>query len=177
MGLDIVEFIMAVEEAHGVTIPNRGAERIATPRMLIDYLYGRLKPGARADCLSQRGFYALRCELTGRTGLPARQFRPKTELRALVSRESWVEVGTAFGEKLWKRLWYRGWLLGWRVPKTLGQAARVMAIGAASYLKPPPSDDPLWVEIATTVDRLIREHLPVDEYSLDDGFIEDFDAD
>jgi len=42
MGLDIVEFVMDVEESFGISIPDDVAERFTTPRKLIDYILDRV---------------------------------------------------------------------------------------------------------------------------------------
>ena len=41
MGLDSVEFVMALEEAFGIYIPDVDAVGLATPRTVIDYLEKR----------------------------------------------------------------------------------------------------------------------------------------
>jgi acyl carrier protein len=38
MGLDIVEFVIAVEGSFGIDIPDKDAESLETPRILIEYL-------------------------------------------------------------------------------------------------------------------------------------------
>jgi acyl carrier protein len=38
MGLDIVEFVIAVEGSFGIDIPDKDAESLETPRLLIEYL-------------------------------------------------------------------------------------------------------------------------------------------
>jgi acyl carrier protein len=42
MGLDIVEFVIAVEGSFGIDIPDKDAESLETPRLLIEYLGGHL---------------------------------------------------------------------------------------------------------------------------------------
>src|SRR2546422_11739363 len=54
MGLDLVEFTMAVEDAFQIPIPDRDAADIRTPGQLVDYLLGRLTPARAPDCLDQR---------------------------------------------------------------------------------------------------------------------------
>lgn len=41
MGLDLVETVMRLEEEFEITIPNDDAERLTTPRTVIDYLLNR----------------------------------------------------------------------------------------------------------------------------------------
>jgi hypothetical protein len=45
MGLDIVEFLMEVEETFAIRIPDREAEKILTPRMLMTW--GRISESKR----------------------------------------------------------------------------------------------------------------------------------
>ena len=82
MGLDIVEYVMNVEEAFGVMIPDADAERIRTVRMLVDYLHDRAFVPAPGACLTQRAFYHLRRAVDGRAGLPVRRLRPGTSPRS-----------------------------------------------------------------------------------------------
>jgi hypothetical protein len=73
MGLDTVEFIMRVEEAFDLSIPNEDAAAITTPRELVDYLMGRpeldskLSRGAVAESVWQI--------LEGELGIKRAKFR------------------------------------------------------------------------------------------------------
>lgn len=61
VGLDGLEFLMAVEEAVQMAIPDDEAQRTPTPGDLVRYVLARL--GARENptgCLEQRAFYRLR---------------------------------------------------------------------------------------------------------------------
>ena len=42
MGLEVVEFIIDVEQALGLSIPERDTSAIATPREFVDYICARL---------------------------------------------------------------------------------------------------------------------------------------
>lgn len=54
MGLDSVEFVMAIEEAFGLDVPDADAAQLLTPRMLIDYLWGGYRHRTRrAVCHSE----------------------------------------------------------------------------------------------------------------------------
>jgi hypothetical protein len=44
MGLEAVEFVIDVEKAFGLSIPDRDFNELSTPRKLVGYLVGRL-PG------------------------------------------------------------------------------------------------------------------------------------
>jgi acyl carrier protein len=41
MGLDLVETVYRIEEEFEITIPDEAAEKMTTPRMVIDYLLSR----------------------------------------------------------------------------------------------------------------------------------------
>ena len=84
MGLDIVEFVMEVEEAFALRIPDSVAEKILTPRMLIDYVYSQTIDPRKVGCLSQRAFYAVRRQLCERLDLPRSALRPTTDLLAVL---------------------------------------------------------------------------------------------
>ena len=81
MGLDVVEFLMSVEEAFQVTIPDQDAQALVTPRRLIDYLTDRLPAGQAPQCLSQRTFYTLRYLICRRLHLPQSALHPNHDLR------------------------------------------------------------------------------------------------
>src|SRR2546425_8924482 len=60
MGLDSVEFVMALEEAFGLYIPDVDAVSLTTPRKVIDYLEKRLAPAESPQCVDQMAFYSVR---------------------------------------------------------------------------------------------------------------------
>lgn len=60
MGLEIVEFIMSVEEKFGIEIADRDAEKLTTVRKLIDYIMTKVKPGEDRGCMTQREIHRLR---------------------------------------------------------------------------------------------------------------------
>jgi hypothetical protein len=68
MGLEIVELVLAVEESFDIDIPDEHAQKIATPRQLVDYLARRLETASANVCLSQRAFYRLRRALRSLDG-------------------------------------------------------------------------------------------------------------
>ena len=180
MGLDIVEFVMEVEEAFDVRFPDRDLEWITTPRILIDYLHRRMGYGA-ASCPTQRAFYAVRRELRNQLGNASLNVRPGTPLVDVLPeperRRTWAQVGQRLGVRGWPRAGPGTWLsnLFVRRVQTVGDAARYAA-GYLTVRNNPP--DRVWsgCEIHCVVDRIIREHFAVSDYSLDDRFVEDFGA-
>jgi len=49
MGLDTVEFVMAAEKEFGIEIPDEAAERMRTPRMMVDWLGTQFPTLPRAE--------------------------------------------------------------------------------------------------------------------------------
>ena len=180
MGLDLVEFVMEVEEAFDVRIPDRDLERITTPRILIDYLHRRMGYAA-ASCPTQKAFYAVRRVLRNELGNPALSVRPGTSLAEVLPeperRRVWSEVGRALDIPGWPRAGPGTWFgnLFVRRVRTVGDAARYAARHLTVRKKPPAR---AWSrdEIHCVVDRIILEHFAIPGYSLDDRFVEDFGA-
>jgi len=55
MGLDAVELVLAVEDEFAITIDDKDAEKITTPRQFADYVVGRLgamAPGEKTEWTS-----------------------------------------------------------------------------------------------------------------------------
>jgi hypothetical protein len=182
MGLDIVEFVMAIEDTFDVRIPNRAAESLTTPRKLIDYIHGQLPNALTPSCLSQRAFYILRRELRLQVRDDLRRLRPNTLiLEALPAeniRKSWHQIGERLMAKRWWRARPNRWLSWFVGPKlrTLGDAAQYLATHSASRLKH-SGEGWTWNEVAWVVDRIIREQLAIHEYSLDDRFVQELGLD
>ncbi len=183
MGLDIVEFVMGVEEAFEIRIPDVAAERITTPRKLIDYVHSQLFRSHESRCLSQRAFYFVRQALSERLNLSGTRLRPHSELLAYLpqncARETWAEVGQRLGITRWPSLWGVG-LAAWLFPcnrvRTLGDAAQQLATFTPTALKR-SGEGWSWHEVRTVVDGLMRHHFAVRDYSLDDHFTYDLGLD
>ena len=60
MGLDLVEYVIAIEAAFEIDIPDADARHLETPAKLIDYLCARLGESADGPPLVQTAFYWLR---------------------------------------------------------------------------------------------------------------------
>src|SRR4051794_34785474 len=117
MGLDLLEFTVAVEEAFAFRFPDRDMPAITTPRRLIDYLTAHLPAGTEPGCLSQRAFYRLRSAVTAHSGCPRASLRSDTSLLPLIPAAARSEVGTECARKsaLRTRGTGRGWpsRVGW----------------------------------------------------------------
>lgn len=105
MGLDIVEFIMRVEERFGIEIANHDAEKLTTPRKLVDYIMTKVTPGADRGCLTQREFYRLRRALIARRWTTREALRPDTPLKRIVPKANRTAVWKHLGEELQVPRW------------------------------------------------------------------------
>jgi hypothetical protein len=137
MGLDGVEFVMAVEEAFGLAIPDKDAHGLTTPGHLVTYLERRLVAGQGA-CLEQRAFHALRRAGMAVLGLPRARLRPETRwddvLPVEKRRRAWKLLHRATGIVAWPGMSF------WRgrpEHETVGDTARFIATYAAAALQPP----------------------------------------
>jgi hypothetical protein len=95
MGLDLVEYVMAVEEAFEIDIPDADAARLETPAMLIDYLCARLGEASDGPPLVQTAFYWLRRAIADELGIGRNRIRPATTIGELTDRpenEVWRAV-------------------------------------------------------------------------------------
>ena len=114
MGLDIVEFIMAVEAAFGVEIADADAARIYTPRDLVTYLRTRLPATpSSAACLTQQAFYRTRRAVVARFDRPRGALRPATALAGVIPptgrAERWRALRADLGAEDWPRFPEPGW--------------------------------------------------------------------
>ena len=86
MGLTINEFVMAVEEAFGISIPDEDLG-IKTPRDLVEYLLTRLAPPHDPNlCGTQRAFLALRRAIMEVMRVPRARIRPEVQWNDLLPR-------------------------------------------------------------------------------------------
>lgn len=183
MGLDIVEFVMDVETAFGVELPNDELARIATPRQLMDFVHSRLPRADRVSCLSQQAFYTIRRVITTAYQAPAVRIRPRTPLAEALPgidhRIIWSEVGRLIRYERWEKLRGQGlftWLSGLYLPDTFGAGALELAVQAPALVKP-AGEGWAWTEVRFVIDRLMREHFAIRSYRLDDRFVEDLGLD
>ncbi len=108
MGLDSVELVMAFEEKFAITIPDEDAEKMVTPRHVIDYIYAQVQHADAATCLSQRAFHRIRRALLQELGLERRAVRPATTLASIVPvsdrRRIWARLKQAVAVDEWPEL-------------------------------------------------------------------------
>jgi hypothetical protein len=167
MGLDLVEFVMEVEEKFQFQLPDEDMAAITTPRRLIDYLTLHLPTAADHVCPSQRAFYRLRSAFAARLNCAPSALRPDTSLLALIPNDvraaTWEGVRQDIGASAvarWPRLDDPGWLDVFRSSRvgTLREATQWIAArlpGAAKIVK---GHETGWTraEVAEIVHRLIQ---------------------
>jgi hypothetical protein len=86
MGLELIEYVLAVEDAFEIDIPDADAATLDTPAKLIDYLCARLGEAANGPPLLQTVYYRLRTALSAELGVPRSRIAPNTTLGELTSR-------------------------------------------------------------------------------------------
>ena len=104
MGLDLVELLMEVEEAFGISIPDEDAPAVETVGSFHDCLLRQLGTHQQTGCLTAVAFYQVRRALISVLGLPRKQLRPSTNLRQLIPvrgrRATWKRLQDSLGLKL-----------------------------------------------------------------------------
>jgi hypothetical protein len=183
MGLDIVEFVIAVEESFEVAIPDHIAQTMTTPRHVIDYIHSQLPHSNEGHCLTQRAFYRLRQTMEQELGAVQPRLRPTTEICGILPHAQgskvWKRVGHTLGYKHWPSYHGDRWwsvLYSCQTVKTIGDAARRMAAYKSRRYKPEGEG---WSnqEVQQVIDGLIRGEFGVESYSLDDSFVDDMHLD
>ena len=142
MGLDIVEYVIAVETSFGIEIPDSDAATLATPRSVIDYLASRLPMVIRADggCTTQRALYRARAATARRFGIERHSLESGTALRDVIGQRTaeWNALGTDMSAVDWPRLNGESWLSGqFGGVATLGQLATHLAVHEAAAMRGP----------------------------------------
>ena len=110
MGLDLLEFVLAVEDAFAIAISDKDADSLRTPGLLVDYLENRLTPSPNVPCLHQRAFYRIRLAGMKVLDQPRAAFAPTTPWDSLLhagkQRREWLLLQRAAGLQPWPRLKY-----------------------------------------------------------------------
>jgi hypothetical protein len=179
MGLDVVEFVMAVEEAFALRFPDEDLIEVTTPRKLIDYVAASLSAVAADVCRSQRAFYRLRSSLAARVGCPRSAIRPETSLLELIpiaeGHAVWEgarqDIGLASATR-WPRLDDQGWFDWFRGPRISTMREAVSLIASHPVLAKGPESGWTREQISAVVYRLMREELGVNNWPWD-GYTDD----
>ena len=82
MGLDSVELVIAFEEAFGVAIEDAAAEKMRTPRDVIDFIARHRGSGTKKLCLTRRAFHKIREHLMA-VGVARSAIRPDARLEQI----------------------------------------------------------------------------------------------
>jgi hypothetical protein len=174
MGLDLLEFTLAIEDSFGVSIPDADLVQMDTPRRVIDYLVARLPSASRELCLEQRAFYRLREGVARAFGIARNRVRRDTPwqelLGAIDKRRRWDVLQHAVAVPTWPRLLPWGTCSG--NARTVGATARYLGAYASSALKP-SSEGWTRSEIARVVTALMGHELLVTEFTEDSRFVAD----
>jgi hypothetical protein len=177
MGLDSVEFVMAVEEAFQVAIPDDTAEQMRTPGDVVDYVLARVGEAEGRTCLEQRAFYRLRQAAMRTIGVARKVVHPDTRwvdiLPSRQLRHNWNLLHHATGLPQWPRLTWRG-----KLPPevgTVGLTARYLEAHARAALQGAAP----WTRgmVEETVRRLMLERLGIKQFRWDQQFVRDLDVD
>lgn len=100
MGLDIVEYVMAVEDAFEIRLPDDRLSAVRSPRDFAALVADFVPPADAGPCLSQRAFYRLRRAMMNRTDLPRRAIRLESVLVDLLPAASATELWAAICAEL-----------------------------------------------------------------------------
>jgi hypothetical protein len=174
MGLEAVEFVLAIEDAFGISIPNHEAEQLITPRPLAEYVEQRLPAGSSTACHTQRAFHKLRTGIVQAHRIPRSSIRPETPWQDILPARSFgnswrhMQKVTGVGD------WPRASFLGFRNPaaRTVGDTATYLATHAPVALKHSAEG---WTraEIDQVITRLMTVELGITAFSWDDRFAEE----
>jgi hypothetical protein len=174
MGLDLIEFTLAVEDSFGISIPDADLVQMDTPRRVIDYLVARLPSASRELCLEQRAFYRLRDGVAHAFGVPRERVRIETPWEELLGsierRRRWKLLQHAVAMPAWPRLPLWGTFSGHA--RTVAATARYLTAYAPSALKP-KSEGWTRSQIARVVTALMGYELAVTEFTEDSRFVAD----
>jgi hypothetical protein len=175
MGLDLIEFEFALEDAFGIYIPDSVANGLKTPAMVIAYLDSRLDPsGSSHPCLEQRAFYRLRRAVQEVLDRPRAMLTPATTWREVLHPEQqarqWKLLEQTVGLQPWPKL--KPLFGDGAIAETMGDTSQALAVTSARSLL---RDGEGWSKssIRDVVHRLIGLELGISDYQPDDEFVRD----
>ncbi len=178
MGLALVEFVMEVEDAFDIKIPDREAGAISTPGELVEYLLTRLPNDVTGVCLTQRAFGRIRDAIVRVLGHPPSAIRRETRWVDLIPpkhrRGTWRLLHVAAKPMRWPKLTLLG-AFG-RELSTVGAVARYVAAQDPASLKKP---DVGWTkaEVKEVIRSLMKLQFGLDQFGWDQRFVEDLRMD
>jgi hypothetical protein len=178
MGLDAVEFVIAVEDGFGIAIPNVVAEQLLTPRAVAEYVQSRLPAGDDMRCHSQLAFYTLRAAITRAYEIPRASITPDTVWRELLPgpgfTRKWKHLGRVVGATDWPGVTFFGYAFVRN--RTVGETAEYLATRVPALIK---GRGATWTrsEIDTVIAALMRDDLGIASFGWDDRFVEELRVD
>jgi len=114
MGLDTVELVIRFEDAFGITIPDKIAADLTTPRKVTNYIFSQVNASNQPSCLSQQAFYFLRKKFVNVLGIARKEFHPENELEKLIPlknrKENWLKMQHELGSSSLPALVRPWWL-------------------------------------------------------------------
>jgi hypothetical protein len=135
MGLDLIEYVMAIEDAFEIAIPNEDAERLLTPRALIDYLDSRVGGSGDGPPLVQVAFYRIRAAIASELAIARNDIRPNSRVSELAPHRDATEFWHSIASRLWvqKKELAPQHLVEWlkqmaKADQTVGRAAEHLSL-------------------------------------------------
>jgi len=142
MGLDFVEYMIAIEDAFDIAIPDSDVALLDTPGELVDYLCERLSTGPNGPPLVQTVFSRLRTALASELDVPRSAISPHTMLEDITDRpakEVWGAVSSRLqvDAKLFTHAPAPKWLSKLRraPSRSIGELARQLAMSRPAAMK------------------------------------------
>ena len=171
MGLDAAEFVIAVEDAFGIAIPNHIAQVLLTPRAVVDYVESRVAEGADSGCYSQRAFYKLRSAVMTVHQVPRASVLPETSWRDLLPgpgfNRRWRHLRGVVGAPQWPGPSFLGFVS--KEARTVGGTADFLARRTPAFVKGGRG----WSrkEIEGVVSSLMADELGIVSFGRDQSFV------
>ena len=182
MGLDSVEFVMALEDAFELAIPDAAARAMATPRHVINYLSTCVPMREGSACIAQHAFYRLRQLTRAELGLSRDVVRPSTPLAPLfpagTRSAEWKAIQTRLGANHWPQIGRRR-ILERPLSPHVDTFAKLTEFCVARVPMAVKGPGERWTrtEIAQVVGALMREELGIERDSEDSRLVEDLGVD
>ena len=179
MVLDIVEFVMAVEETFDIEVTDEDAQDLGTPRELIAFVSSRVPTRASGPCISQHTFYRLRDVISRQARVPRAALRPDTQLSDVIPDDPrsivWLSIQHDLAVQDWPPRpgsWRFTWLS--QPPADLRQLTKHLVCEEYRSCLGPDGE---WTDaqIREITVRLIEEQFGLDmmDYTLDATFVDD----
>ena len=177
MGMDSVELVLGIEETFGIAITDEQAERMSTPRDVVDFVIGAVPTIEGDRCTTREVFALLRQGLVHTLGVERDELRLDTKISSLVDKKSWPAV--------WARL--RSEFGGPHWPETLPAAGffragprtlRELLLHVCMAFPAPEAGGP-WTreQVEFALRRILREVVGIQAYRSGDGFVDDLRID